>query len=443
MKLDLGLRRKNMDVGAPGFRWMRSVMPVGTRGADLAECIQVAERISPGSDASWVREWHYQAQTLEIKAEHWLLAGQTVSGRNALLRASTCYRSALARCPLSDPLAAGLLTRSRECFEKAVRLFAPPVECVRIPYQGGLLPAYFVSAGRPNAPTLIGANGGDSTNEELFQTLGFGARERGWNFIAFEGPGQFTAKQLNHKLAIRADWEVPTGAVIDWLLQRSEVDPTRLALFGWSLSSNLVVRAAAMDQRIAAVVSNGLVVDVYEAWYGVWPWWLRRANERYFDLAFHLLERSNSQVRELTSVFYALHGVDSPSAMMKAWKPFNISALADKVKCPTLFILGEAELAEQTAGPLIPSIARFFANFKAEGWVHEFTFEHGWAASHCQIGAQTALEEVVYDWLDMIFLHPERQRSFQQRHEFKLFMDYFGRMEGLRALCEKARLHSF
>lgn len=443
MKLNLSPSGRNMEVGTPAFLWMRAAMHAASRGADVSECLQVAARITAGDDASWVREWRGLAEALEARARASFASGQRVSGRNALMRASSCYRSALIRCHWSDRQADELLTRSRECFEEAGASFDPPIERVRVPYQGGVLPAYFVSAGQPSVPTLIGANGGDSTNEELFQTLGFGARERGWNFLVFEGPGQYTARQLNPGLTLRADWEGPTGAVINWLLKRPEVDPKRLALFGWSLSSNLALRAAAFDNRVAAVISNGLVVDVYEAWFGVWPWWMRRASAKRFDAAFHLLERLSPQVRALTGIFYALHGVDSPAAMIQAWRPFNISELADKVECPALFILGEAELAEQSAGPPILSNARFLARLKGPGWVHEFGFEDGWAASHCQIGAPMALEKVVYDWLDMVLVHPERQRPMRPRHDFARMLRYFGKMEGLKELSEQIQLRSF
>jgi hypothetical protein len=33
-----------------------------------------------------------------------------------------------------------------------------------------------------------------------------------------------------------------------------------------------------------------------------------------------------------------------------------------------------------------------------------FGFDQGWAATHCQIGALTALQSTVFDWLDRVLV---------------------------------------
>jgi hypothetical protein len=210
------------------------------------------------------------------------------------------------------------------------------------------------------------------------------------------------------------------------------------------MSAALAIRAAALDKRIAAVISNGLVVDVYEAWFGIWPKWLQRAKPERFDRYFRFFERMSSQVRALTGIFYKLHGVDTPSAMMKAWKPFNVSDLPDKLTCPTLFMIGEAELAEQKIGPLIYSEADFLQKVRAPAWVHEFGFDEGYAASHCQVGAQTALNETVFDWLDFVLVHPERQKAEPSpRYDSALLMKYYGKASRIQELAKGIRLLEF
>ncbi len=278
----------------------------------------------------------------------------------------------------------------------------------------------------------------------MFNLLGFAAIERGWNCLVYEGPGQYTARQLNPDLNLMHNWEVPNGAIVDWLIERPEVAKDKIALFGWSLSSNLAIRAAAFDKRIAAVVSNGLIVDVYQAWYGVWPKWLQKAKPKYFDFFFHILERLSSQVRALTNVFYQMHGVNTPTEMIQAWKPFNVSDCADKLTCPTLFITGEAEYAEQSAGPLILSIGQFLKNLKAPSWFHEFGYEDGWAASHCQIGAQQVLQELTYNWLEMVLVnqgkHPTQKNKI---HDFSKIISYFGKISGVKNILNEVEIQSF
>jgi len=87
----------------------------------------------------------------------------------------------------------------------------------------------------------------------------------------FEGPGQWSALQLNPGLVLRPDYEVPVKAVVDYLTQRDDVDTTNIALIGYSLGATLAARAAAFEKRISACIVDGLVIDVNEAWEAVWP----------------------------------------------------------------------------------------------------------------------------------------------------------------------------
>jgi Esterase FrsA-like len=441
--MKLNFKKKNMDIGTPEFLWMRATMPISTGGAELAECLQVIQQIN-GSDDSWVNEWNKKAEKLTEAAKVHLAENKIITAKNELLRASTYYRTAMMRSKAVSKQADELLTKSRESYIQALSYINTSVQFVKIPFGKYVFPAYYYNSGKPNSQTLIGINGGDSTNEEMFNLLGFAAIERGWNCLVYEGPGQYTARQLNPDLHLMANWEVLNGAIVDWLIERPEVAKDKIALFGWSLSSNLAIRAAALDKRISAVISNGLIIDVYEAWYGIWPKWLQRAKPKYFDFFFHLLEKMSSQVRALTSIFYGLHGVETPTAMIQAWRPFNVSSFADKLSCPTLFITGEAEYAEQAAGPLILSVGKFLKTIKTTAWFHEFGYEDGWAASHCQIGAQQALQELVYDWLDMVLINPEKlANKHQQLHDFSKVLSYFGKIPELRNILTDVKIQTF
>jgi hypothetical protein len=441
--MKLRFKNKYMDVGTPEYLWMRATMPVSTGGADLAECLQIIEQMD-GSDESWVTEWHKKADQLSKAAETHRENKKMVTAKNEWLRASNYYRTAMMRCKPASMLADELLTKSRGSYIQAFTHINKSVEFIKIPFENYLLPAYYFNSGKPNSPTLIGINGGDSTNEEMFNLLGFAAIERGWNCLVYEGPGQYMARQLNPDLHLMANWEVPNGAIVDWLIERPEVAKNKISLFGWSLSSNLAIRAAALDKRISAVISNGLIVDIYEAWYGVWPKWLQKAKPGYFDFFFHLLERKSSQVRAITGMFYLMHGVHTPTEMIRAWKPFNISAFAEKLSCPALFITGEAEYAEQSAGPLILSIGKFLQNLKTPVWFHEFGYEDGWAASHCQMGAQQKLQELVYDWLEMVLDNPEKPAHQNMKlHDFTKIISYFGKMPEVKNIMSNLKIQSF
>jgi hypothetical protein len=76
---------------------------------------------------------------------------------------------------------------------------------------------------------------------------------------------------------MRPHYEVPVSAVVDYLVQRDDVDPDKIVLFGPLLGSLLAARVEAFEERICACICDGLIVDVYEAWYAVWPRVLQKA----------------------------------------------------------------------------------------------------------------------------------------------------------------------
>jgi len=195
MKLDFS--KKIMDIGTFAFNFVRTLMVAGTGGAEFNECLLAAERIKDNDQESWVREWALIAENVSQAAEQAMQAGQTITARQAYMRASNYYRTAMFSLPHTDARLFTYLKLSRDSFHTAAKLFSPQIEIVDIPFGDARLPGYFLTAGQSKRPTLIVLNGGDSTNEEMVHWLGFAAVARGWNCIAFEGPGQWSALQLN------------------------------------------------------------------------------------------------------------------------------------------------------------------------------------------------------------------------------------------------------
>ncbi|MCC7022163.1 MAG: alpha/beta fold hydrolase, partial [Thermomicrobiales bacterium] len=115
-------------------------------------------------------------------------------------------------------------------------------------------------------PTILFHGGFDSTLEELYPAAGAAAIERGYHCLAFAGPGQGRALR-EQGLPFRPDWEAVVTPVVDVALARPEVDPSRLALLGWSYGGLLAPRAAAFEPRIAALI----------AWDGIYDNFPRRA----------------------------------------------------------------------------------------------------------------------------------------------------------------------
>ena len=98
MKLDFG--NKAMDIGTPAFNFVRTLMVAGTGGAEINECLLVAERIRRNDQESWIREWASIAESVNRIADRATREGQTVTARQAYLRASNYYRAAMFSLPI-------------------------------------------------------------------------------------------------------------------------------------------------------------------------------------------------------------------------------------------------------------------------------------------------------------------------------------------------------
>jgi 2,6-dihydroxypseudooxynicotine hydrolase len=123
---------------------------------------------------------------------------------------------------------------------------------VAIPYEGKRLYGNLrkpAGAGKP--PLVVMCMGLDSTKEEM------DANEspflaRGMATLAFDGPGQGEAE---YDFAIRGDYEVAVKAVLDYAGSRSDLDTTRIGIWGVSLGGYYAPRAAAFDKRIKACIA--------------------------------------------------------------------------------------------------------------------------------------------------------------------------------------------
>jgi len=396
MKIDFS----NMDIGGFPFNFVRTLMVAPTGGADVNECFKVAANIKDNDLESWVKEWATLAENVLQTAEEGLQSSDMEMARKGYLRASNYYRSAVSSLSPMDKRFDPYLRLSRESFHKAAKLCSPTIKVLDIPFEKAHLPAYFLSSGQPKQPTLLVINGGDSSNEEMVHWVGFEALKRGWNCLIFEGPGQWSALQLNPGMYLRPDYEVPVKAVIDYLLQRPEVDPQRIALIGYSLSSQLAARVAAFEKRICACICvGGIVVDVNEAWEAVMPSALRNALPGLFDTVFTTLERISPQLRSFANHYTWSFGVHKPHELLEAWRPFNITGLAPKIECPMLVMAGEGEY-EQTDKHTALSMLNFMCELSVPVSFHEFAYKEGWVASHCSVGDEAPANSVIFDWLD-------------------------------------------
>ena len=147
----------------------------------------------------------------------------------------------------------------QRAYEKALdaylaraKSFDPPMEVVRVPYEGGEVVGYLRLPKSPRpAPLVVAISGLDSRKEEMVER--FAPRvERGVAVLALDSPG---TGQSGVKAAPGA--EKSLSRMIDAALARPEVDAKRVAVYGGSFGAHwATVLAVTEKARLRAVVAQ-------------------------------------------------------------------------------------------------------------------------------------------------------------------------------------------
>jgi pimeloyl-ACP methyl ester carboxylesterase len=260
--------------------------------------------------ADWCRAWSARGLVHETMGRTALEAKQFASAGEHLKRAAACYhfgKYLFSQDP--DQMRTAHLS-AVECYSLALPHLDPPGERVLIPYEGKHLAGVLR---RPRniakPPLVLMCNGLDSAKEELdsFQETFL---RRGMAILAVDGPGQGEAE---YDFAIRGDYEAVIKILIDWLESRSDIDTSRLGLWGLSLGGYYAPRAAAFEKRISACVG---ICGPYD-WGALWDDLPPLTQE-----AFRLRSKS----------------ADATEAKRNA-AALSLRGVAEKIECP-LFIVG-------------------------------------------------------------------------------------------------------
>lgn len=383
------------------FETLRGAGFAAYGGSDLGEVLVTAKAIPEGNESAWLKSWERTADRVAGLAEVSLARGHRVSAREAFFRASNYYRTAeffKREDPDTDPDVARLSSRSRDTFVAAAKLLGTPFEIVRIPYEGTTLPGYLFlvdESGTPR-PTVIYNNGFDSTQEESYFAIAAAALLRGYNVLAFDGPGQ-GAVIREQRLPFRADWEAVITPVVDFALTRKEIAPDGIALFGYSLGGYLVARAAAYEHRVAAIILDDGLYDFNAAFRMALPSFLIAWIEARKDaLATPLL---NLIGRLKTGPRWAMHngrwtfGAASAAEFIRLTRQYNLKDCAHLIKASTLvldaendqFLKGQPKLVHDA----LNCPKKLVTLYSSEG-----------AGEHCHMGAMSRLHQTIFDWLD-------------------------------------------
>lgn len=359
-------------------------------GSDEEECFATAARIVDGDAQSWQAEWQRLAEEVKAEAERALRSGDRERARNAYLRACTYFRAPLFIMSPKNPRFEPNWRTMRACFRQAAELFDPPIEQIQVPFRGTLLDGYFwtVDDDGEQRPTLLVIGGLETFAEDCYFMVGPSGPEHGYNVLTVDLPGQGTTPYEG--LYLEARMEISMETAVDYALTRAEIDPARLAVFGFSWGGHIVLKGAEHDSRIRALIANPAMPDVFRAA------WAQQSNHSRGDPVGRV---AFDQIAWRFGLKLSLNPGDILQRIVKAYQYLRYGRTkVGRIECPTLCMAGEGEpditlqLARTTYEQLPNPLSKLVI----------FTEEEGGEA-HCQVDNLALPNGTMFTWLADVF----------------------------------------
>ncbi|MGZ8578630.1 MAG: alpha/beta hydrolase family protein, partial [Actinomycetota bacterium] len=228
-------------------------------GGAVGEVAAIAAAMTTPDDQTFIAGWIDAADRHVEEGDTAHRAGRDAQACGHYLRAASFYEVGM-HMLYGSPVAPRLtevFDRLSEAFARAMSVRDPPGEPLSIPFDGHLMPGYFLramGAARGEAkPVIVCVNGYDATMADMYLAQVIDASHRGYHCVIFDGPGQ-GSMLVRDGVAMNADWERVLPPVVDAVMARADVDTKKVVLQGWSLGGYLAARAATGEHRLAACV---------------------------------------------------------------------------------------------------------------------------------------------------------------------------------------------
>ncbi len=375
------------DEGLDG-QLQRSIGKADSGMASVGECLEIASQVTPGDRDSWYRAWTAFGSRLREQADAALKAGHAVSARDAYLRAAEYFRQAFFfhRDDLDGAELRAAYRASVRAFRAALPLLGHPARILP-----GAWPGYLLTPAGPARPrpAILHIGGYDGTAEELCASAR-PALERGFAFVALDGPGQGSVL-YDKRVPMRPDWEHVLPEMVASLIAQPELDAARIVLVGRSFGGFLAPRGAAGEPRLAAMIVDPGQYDLGAA-----------ASARLGDLAKRIHDPAADDefdalltlpaLNALLSPRMVTHGMPSVRAYLADMLRYTNAPTIARVTCPSYVTDNQGDPVSTGQG------RQLFDHLTCPKEFRQFTRGEG-AEGHCEGMAPVVFWTAAFDWL--------------------------------------------
>jgi dienelactone hydrolase len=230
---------------------------------DMQLLIDTVKNVKSTEDEDWVPVWSAVGARYEKEGEAALARQDKAAARTAFLQAKTYY--SLARfpspyhsgspiCPPDmSPIKAKSYEKYLECYRRATELLDARPEVVKVTRDGkeatGFLRLPKGASATKKVPAVLVMCGADMYKEDR-ERYAEGALAEGMAALVVDAPGTGQTTFPHAPESVVA-WQ----AALDALAKRPEIDAERLGAFGVSRGGLWVIRLAAHDARVKALIS--------------------------------------------------------------------------------------------------------------------------------------------------------------------------------------------
>ncbi len=217
-----------------------------------ADFAAIRERVKKYADISPAFET--AAKRREAKAKAAEDAGETVTARQNYFIAAVQYAASQWPYDENNEQNLALNQRKRECYLSYAKYADHKVEAAWIPFQGKALPGWLhlppgYSGGR--IPAVVAIPGMDGFKEAGVAMYGDRWLSRGIAVLSIEGPGQYESAVQNIHVSME-NWTEAATAIMNWMIDRPEIDAQRIGVTGQSFGSFFATISASVEPRYRA-----------------------------------------------------------------------------------------------------------------------------------------------------------------------------------------------